>query len=434
MASPTKRMLYDVHEKPPIARSLILGLQHVFAMFGATVLVPILVNGGAGQEILPIPVALAMSGVGTLIYQLCTNNKSPVYLGSSFAFIAPVIAAAAGGTPGSAYSGIMMVGLLYVVCAIVIKFVGKDWIDKILPPIVIGPMIMIIGLGLASFAISQIGITSGTPLDLRNVIVALVAFLVAVFCATIAKGFAKVIPFLLGIIAGYVVAFPLGIVNIDAIAASSWVGIPAFKIPFLNYNIDIVAALVMAPVALVTISEHIGDHISLSRIIDRDLIKDPGLDKTLMGDGVATFVAGLVGGPANTTYGENTAVVGMTKVGSVWVLRIAAIIAIVLAFFTKFTSIIEAIPAPVLGGISILLYGFIASNGLRVLVYNRIDFGITKNVVIASSMLVLGIGGAAISIVIGDASLTFSGMSLAAIVGILLNVFIPGSESSGELD
>jgi uracil permease len=427
-------MLYDVHEKPPIARSLILGLQHVFAMFGATVLVPILVNGGAGQEILPIPVALAMSGVGTLIYQLCTNNKSPVYLGSSFAFIAPVIAAAAGGTPGSAYSGIMMVGLLYVVCAIVIKFVGKDWIDKILPPIVIGPMIMIIGLGLASFAISQIGITSGTPLDLRNVIVALVAFLVAVFCATIAKGFAKVIPFLLGIIAGYVVAFPLGIVNIDAIAASSWVGIPAFKIPFLNYNIDIVAALVMAPVALVTISEHIGDHISLSRIIDRDLIKDPGLDKTLMGDGVATFVAGLVGGPANTTYGENTAVVGMTKVGSVWVLRIAAIIAIVLAFFTKFTSIIEAIPAPVLGGISILLYGFIASNGLRVLVYNRIDFGITKNVVIASSMLVLGIGGAAISIVIGDASLTFSGMSLAAIVGILLNVFIPGSESSGELD
>jgi uracil permease len=250
------------------------------------------------------------------------------------------------------------------------------------------------------------------------------------------KGFLSVVPFLVGIVGGYIAAIILGIVDFAPVSAAKWFSVPGFKIPFKDYNLNLGAALVMAPIALVTISEHIGDHISLGRIIDRDLIHDPGLDRTLMGDGIATFVAGLVGGPANTTYGENTAVVGMTHVASVWVLRIAALIAIVLAFFTKFTSIISTIPNPVLGGISLLLYGFIASNGLRVIVYNRIDFGVMRNVIIASSMLVLGLGGAAISIATGEnVAVSISGMSLAAIVGILLNVALPAStEDSGELD
>jgi uracil permease len=424
-------MIYDVDDKPPIGKGLVLALQHVFAMFGATVLVPILV----GTDILPIPVALAMSGIGTLIYQLCTKNKSPVYLGSSFAFIAPVIAAAAAGGNGAAYSGIMMVGLIYVIFAFIIKAVGKAWIDKILPPVVIGPMIMIIGLGLAPSAIGQIGLNQAT-LDWKAIIVAAIAFLIVALCSTMGKGFLSVVPFLVGIVGGYIAAIILGIVDFAPVSAAKWFSVPGFKIPFKDYNLNLGAALVMAPIALVTISEHIGDHISLGRIIDRDLIHDPGLDRTLMGDGIATFVAGLVGGPANTTYGENTAVVGMTHVASVWVLRIAALIAIVLAFFTKFTSIISTIPNPVLGGISLLLYGFIASNGLRVIVYNRIDFGVMRNVIIASSMLVLGLGGAAISIATGEnVAVSISGMSLAAIVGILLNVALPAStEDSGELD
>lgn len=208
-------------------------------------------------------------------------------------------------------------------------------------------------------------------------------------------------------------------------AEASFLGLPAFKIPFLSYQVSFGALLTIAPIALVTMAEHIGDHTALGTIIGKDLLKDPGLDKTLLGDGLATFVAGLLGGPANTTYGENTSVVGMTKVASVWVIGLAAIIAIVLGFLGKFTAIVSSIPNPVLGGVSLLLYGFIAVNGLKVLIENKIDFGKNKNIIVASTMLVLGLGGAAISFVSGDFSLSISGMSLAAIVGIVLNLLLP---------
>mgnify|MGYP004532639503 FL=1 len=425
-------LILDVNEKPSIGKWIILALQHVFAMFGATILVPILVNSAAGAEVLTIPVTLVASGIGTLIYILCTKGKSPVYLGSSFAFIAPITAAYLKGGVSGAMIGIMAVGLIYVIFAIIIKLIGKNWLDKLLPPVVIGPMIMIIGLGLAPSAISQIGLSSGAALEWQPIVVALVAFLTTAIVAVAAKGFLKVIPFLIGIVAGYLAGVAVGIVDFTPITEAAIVGVPNFLIPFVSYTPNFSAILTIAPIALVTIAEHIGDHTALSAIMNRDLLKDPGLDRTLLGDGIATFVAGAIGGPANTTYGENTSVVGMTKVASVWVIGLAAVIAIVLGFFTKFTALISTIPNAVLGGVSLLLYGFISVNGLKVLIQNQVDFNNTKNVIVASAMLVLGLGGATISIVSGDLAVTISGMSLAAIVGIILNLCLPTEKSEED--
>ena len=427
-----RKMTYDVNETPPIGKWIVLAIQHVFAMFGATILVPILVNSAAGETVLTIPVALAASGIGTLLYLLCTKGKSPVYLGSSFAFITPLAAAYLKGGISGAMTGVMAVGLVYIVVATIIHFIGKDWLERLLPPVVIGPMIMVIGLGLAPSAISQIGINSGATFDVKTLAVAIVSFLVTALFMTKAKGFFKVIPFLIGIISGYILSVILGIVNFSAVDEASFISIPKFIIPFKDYALNFGALVTIVPIALVTLCEHIGDHTSLGNIIGKDLIKDPGLDRTLLGDGVATLVAGALGAPANTTYGENTSVVGMTKVASVKVIGLAAIIAIILSFFGKFTALISTIPNAVLGGVSLLLYGFIAVNGLKVLIKNQIDFEDSANVVIASSMLVLGLGGAAISITSGDMAITVSGMSLASIIGILLNLFLGKSEKSLE--
>lgn len=427
-----KKMLLDVNEKPTVGKWIILALQHVFAMFGATILVPILVNSAAGTTVLTIPVALVTSGIGTLIYILCTKGKSPVYLGSSFAFIAPLTAAFLKGGIAGAMTGIMVVGLIYVIVAIIIKLIGKDWIEKILPPVVIGPMIMIIGLGLAPNAISQIGLSTGTQLEWRGIIVAIVSFLVTAVVMVRGKGFLKIIPFLVGIISGYITAIALGLVDFAPVLEAAFFSMPEFMIPFVHYIPSFSAILTIAPIALVTMAEHIGDHTALSTIIGKDLIKKPGLDRTLAGDGIATFVAGFLGGPANTTYGENTSVVGMTKVASVWVIGLAAIFAIALGFLGKFTALVSTIPNPVLGGVSLLLYGFIAVNGLKVLIENQIDFGKPKNVVVASTMLVLGLGGAAISIISGDLSITISGMSLAAVIGIILNLCLSERKENGD--
>ncbi len=425
-------MVLDVNEKPTIAKWIILAIQHVFAMFGATILVPILVNSQAGETVLTIPVALVTSGIGTLIYILCTKGKSPVYLGSSFAFIAPIVAAYLKGGLSGAMTGIMVVGIIYVIVATIIKFVGKNWINKLLPPVVIGPMIMIIGLGLAPSAISQIGIVSGAEIEWKPIFVALVSFLVTAVVAVRGKGFFKIIPFLIGIVSGYIAAIFVGLVDFTPVVEATFFSIPQFMLPFVNYVPNFSAVLTIAPIAIVTMAEHIGDHMALSTIIGKDLLAKPGLDRTLLGDGIATFVAGLLGGPANTTYGENTSVVGMTKVASVWVIGLAAIFAICLGFLGKFTALVSTIPNAVLGGVSLLLYGFISVNGLKVLIENQVNFRKTKNVIVASAMLVLGLGGAAISIVAGDVSVTISGMSLAAIIGILINLFLPNEKESTE--
>lgn len=420
-------LLYDTNEKPTPGKWFILAIQHVFAMFGATILVPLLVNEAAGTTVLTIPMALVASGIGTLIYILCTKGKSPVYLGSSFAYITPIVVAFAKDGVSGFTTGIIAVGLIYVLFAFLIKLFGKNWVDKLLPPIVIGPMIMIIGLSLAPSAVEQLGLTSGS-IEWKSLVVGLVAFLVTAITAVGAKGFFKVIAFLIGIVSGYLVAICLGMVDFTAVAEASFFELPKFLLPGRDYTFSLVGLLTIAPIAVVTIAEHIGDHMALSAIINKDLIKDPGLERTLLGDGLATSVAGLLGAPANTTYGENTSVVGMTKVASVWVIGLAAIIAICIGFLGKLSAIFTTIPNAVLGGVSLLLYGFIAVNGLKVLVKNQINFENTRNVIVASTMLVLGLGGAILTFQSGDISVSFTGMSLAAIVGIILNLTLPKGE------
>ena len=416
MVEENSNMLLGVADKPPALRMVLLAIQHVCAMFGATILVPIVVNTTAGADILSIPVALVSSGLGTLIYLICTRNRSPVYLGSSFAFIAPMITGYAIGGTGSVFTALMIIGLVYVVISLIIRVSGPGWINKLLPPVVVGPMIMVIGLSLAPTAISEIGLDLAV-VPWKNLIVAFISFLVTALVAVRGKGILQVIPFLIGIIVGYIVAALLGMVDFTQALTANVIEIPKFYLPFMNYDLNFAAVLTIVPIALVTMVEHVGDHKVLSEIIGRDLIEDPGLQRTLLGDGLATFLAAFLGGPANTTYGENTSVVGMTRVASTYVIGLAAVIAIIFAFSGHLTALLTAIPAPVLGGISVLLYGFICVNGLKILIHNQVNFNNTKNVVVAATMLVLGLGGASISLASGDLSL--------AIVGVLLNICIP---------
>ena len=417
------KLIYDTYEKPPLLKWIFLAFQHVFAMFGATILVPIMINQSCGTEVISIPTALICSGIGTLLYILCTKGRSPVYLGSSFAFVAPIIAVYSKDGAGGFATGIITVGLIYIIFAFLVKLFGKEWIHKLLPPVVVGPMIMIIGLSLAPNAVRQIGL-SGTELEWKSLLVAAISFFTTAFLAINGKGFLKVIPFLIGILTGYVLSICLGLVDFTPVEDASFFSLPKLLIPLKDYTFSFSGMITLAPIALVSIAEHIGDHMALSSIIGKDLIKDPGLDKTLLGDGCATLFAGLVGGPANTTYGENTSVVGMSKVASVWVIGLAAIISICMAFLGMITAIFATIPDPVLGGVSLLLYGFISVNGLKVLVENKIDFNNIRNVVIVSVMLILGLGGAIITFKSGDVSISLTGMSLAAIFGIILNLLL----------
>lgn len=430
-SSGTTGLLYDVGERPPLQQAILLAIQHVFAMFGATILVPILVNAMAGYEVIPIPVAIFMSGIGTIVYQTCTKNKSPVYLGSSFAFIAPIALGYQTAGMAGAMTGLAVVGLIYIAFALIVLAVGKGWIDKLLPPVVIASMIMVIGLGLTPSAISQIGLDNADT-DWRHLVVALITIVTAIIFMIYVKGFFNVIPFLMAIIVGYVASVAFGLVDFSSVKEAPWFSLPRFQVMFYHYTPSLAAVWQIAPVALVTMAEHIGDHEALSTITGRDLLKNPGLAFTLLGDGLATLIAALFGGPANTTYGENTAVIGMTKNASVYVLRMAAVIAIAMSFMGKLTAIIAAIPGPVLGGVSLLLYGFIALNGAKVWVKERTNFGYMRNVVITALMLGLGLGGAVLALKLGNAVVSFSGMSLAALVGIILNLVLPQDVSELE--
>ena len=414
-------LLLDVDQNPPLAKGLLLSLQHVFAMFGATILVPLILG-------MPVSVALFASGLGTLIYMVATQFKVPVYLGSSFAFISAMAFAMKqmNGDVSAAQSGAVLVGLVYVVVALAVKLIGTKWIDRLLPPIVIGPMIMVIGLGLANSAVTNAGfIKDGT---VQQITVAIVTFLITAFINTKAKGFFKIIPFLFGIIGGYIVAILFGLVDFTPVLEADWIAIPQLYLPFSTngffkeyhwyFGPETWAIL---PVAVVTIAEHIGDHTVLSQICGRQFLKTPGLHRTLIGDGVATAVSAFMGGPANTTYGENTGVVGMTRIASVSVIRNAALFAIGLSFLGKFTALISTIPNAVLGGMAILLYGVIASNGLKVLIEKQVDFREVRNLIIASSMLVLGLGGAILEL----GPVTLSGTALCALAGVILNLVLP---------
>lgn len=419
-----KNLIIDVQEKPAPMQWLFLSFQHVFAMFGATILVPILTG-------YPVSVALFASGLGTLIYTLCTKGRVPVYLGSSFAYIGAVQIAvkAMGGDIRAAQTGLILVGIIYVVVALLIKVIGKDWIDKLLPPVVIGPMIIVIGLGLASNAVTNSGFIEGG--SIVQMLIAIITFMIAALISTKAKGFLKIVPFLCAIVVGYILSLCFGIVDLSGVASSPWFAIPEFSFPisipgFNSYKLYFgPETFAMLPVAIVTISEHIGDHTVLGKICGKNFLKDPGVDRTLIGDGVATAVSALIGGPANTTYGENTGVIGLTKIGSVYVTCGAAVIAILLSMCGKVAAVISSIPNCVLGGMSILLYGVIAGNGLRILIDEQVDLNKQRNIIICSAMLVIGLGGAILPL----GPLTFSGTSLAAMVGVILNLILPKEEA-----
>lgn len=407
-----KKLVLDVWERPKWYRWILLSLQHVFAMFGATVLVPILTG-------LDVGVALIGSGVGTLIYIALTKAKVPMYLGSSFAYIAAIITSfGVSGNFNGALTGIIAVGVIYCIVAVIIHFFGVKWLKWLLPSVIVGPMIIVIGLSLAPVAIGNITTAIENVAPWKNYLVAGVTFLTIVLVAVKAKGFPKIIPFLFGIVAGYIMALIVGMVDFSLFEGIRFFSLPKFQI-IGTYKLDFSALAIFAPLAFVTIMEHIGDHQVLGSIMDRDFLEEPGLARTLAGDGIATLVAGAMGAPANTSYGENTGVVAMTKVGSVWVTGLAAVIAILLAFISPINVFIQSIPTPVLGGMSLVLFGMIAANGLKVIVEDKVDLGNIKNIIIISTMLVVGLGGMVIAF---TNVIKLETMALAAVIGIALNL------------
>ncbi len=398
--------IWDVNELPSTQKYL-LGLQHAFAMFGATILVPILTG-------LNISVALFTAGVGTWLFHFITKKKVPAYLGSSFAFIAPIaLVVEKQGIP-FAQGGIIAAGIIYALVAFLIYKIGPSLIRSVFPPIVTGPIIMVIGLNLAPVAIDQ---ASGT--GAAGVIVAATALLGATIAAVFAKGFFKIVPVIVGLVAGYLAAVVAGIVDFAPIINAPWFGLPAFTVP----KFDLTAISIIAPVAIVSMVEHVGDILAISNTVGKgsEFVEDPGIHRTMLGDGLATAFAGLFGGPPNTTYGENTGVLALTKVFDPLVMRIAATFAIILALVPKLGGFIETIPQPVIGGISILLFGMIAAIGVRTVVENQTDLKISRNLIIAATILVLGLGGATLKLW----DLEFAGMALAALVGIVLNQVLP---------
>lgn len=408
-------VILDIHERPSFGQWIGLSIQHMFSMFGSTVLVPILVGLNPG-------IALFSSGVGTLMYILITRGKIPAYMGSSFSFIVPMLALMkTTGYPGIA-QGTVAVGMVYLIVALIISFFGSDWIDKVLPPIVVGPIVMVIGLSLAATAAKD-ATMNGNNYDLRFFAVAMITLLVTIGFNMFLKGFLSLIPILLGIVAGYVAALLFGIVDLSGVQSAAWFSLPSFQIPFISYHPHMYwgAILSMAPIAFVTMTEHMGHIMVLNKLTDRNFFKDPGLTHTLAGDGTASIIAGFVGGPPVTSYGENIGVLAITKVHSVYVLGGAALFAIIFSFVGKLSALIESIPSPVIGGISFLLFGVIASSGLRVIVDKQVDFNKKRNLMIASSILVIGIGNAYLQL----GQYTFSGLAVASVLGIILNLVLP---------
>lgn len=422
-----KNIVLAIDEKPKLGQWILLSIQHLFAMFGATVLVPALTGMSPS-------IALISSGIGTLVFILITKGKVPSYLGSSFAFINPIIALKAletvegsGVGPGSFLVGSFLVGVVYSLVALLIAKAGTRWLMALLPPIVVGPVIMVIGLGLSSTAVNMVTTNSAGEYDLIYVAIGFVTLLITILTAIFSKGFLSVIPVLVGIIGGYTFSVTLGVVDLEPVINANWIEVPEFTLPFVSYTPQLswYVIFLMVPVAIVPIAEHIGHQLVLSKVVNKDLIKDPGLDKSMLGDGIATMLAACIGGPPNTTYGENIGVLAITRAFSIYVFVGAACFAILFGFCGKISALLSTIPGPVMGGVSILLFGIIASSGLRMLVENKVDFKDKRNLIISSVILIVGIGGAAIHI--GDL-FSLEGMALASIVGVILNLILPGRE------
>ncbi|MBP5091664.1 MAG: hypothetical protein J6328_03800 [Bacilli bacterium] len=466
-----KKLILDVNESPKKkGQWIILAIQHVLAMFVACITVPAIVFQNVSVTIDGASVSLAglmiaptilSAGIGTLFYLFATKRKSPMFLASSFAYMdamAVAIKVDAGETGNVNLwilpIGMFIVGLIYVLVAFLVKTFGTAWINKLLPPIVIGPVIMVIGLGLAGSAVGNLTGTLGAGYNWCYIIAGLVAMIVTALCAHYGKKTISLIPFVLGMCAGYIVAvlftvfgYYIGgadyfrVVNFDPIVNNwtnitfeSFIGLPRVLpyvaavsknvVPFSGTHV-LQALLIFAPVSLVTICEHIGDHKNMSGVIDRDLIKEPGLSRTLIGDGVATALSGGLCGAANTTYGENVAVVGVTKVASVSVLMLACCFTIGLSFFSPLMTVVQTIPACVTGGVSLILYGFIAASGVKMLINEKIDFGNTKNIFVASVILVAGIGGLAFTFGNPDAPVAkITSTAVAMILGVCMNFML----------
>ncbi|MCT4562893.1 MAG: NCS2 family nucleobase:cation symporter [Maledivibacter sp.] len=403
-------------------KKIILGIQHTFTMFGATVLVPIITGFN-------ISVALFMAGIGTLLFHSVTKGKVPAFLGSSFAFIAPILSVLllktgaatteeALASPllgeGLAYAqgGLVVAGIIYLMIAALVAVFGVEKIISFFPPIVTGPIILVIGLKLAPTAIDMAS---------SNWILAIVSFGIVTAVSIYGRGFLKVLPVLIGLIGGYIVALITGNVDFTPMKEAAWVGKPAFTMA--KFSLETV--MIVAPVAIATVIEHIGDVLAIGTTVNKDFVKEPGLHRTLIGDGLATSISAMFGGPANTTYSENTGVLALTKVHDPSIVRIAAVFAIILGIMPKVGGVIKTIPTSVVGGISIILFGMIASIGARSLVEHQVDFGKSRNLIISAVILVLGLGGAALPIHMGIVNFTLEGMALAAIVGIILNKILP---------
>lgn len=421
-----------------VPKMLLLGLQHMFAMFGATILVPILVNSYFEGEGLSIQVTLICAGLGTLFFHACAKLKVPAFLGSSFAFLGGFSTVAgldtgifADMTMGEklpyACGGIVVAGLLYLVLAVVIKLVGVKRVMHYLPPVVTGPIIICIGLSLAPSAVSNAS---------TNWLLALIALATIIIFNIWGKGMFRIIPILLGVVIAYVVAVVLhalgftnpdgsAILNFSNIAAASWVGLPPFEL----CKFDLTAILVMAPIALATMMEHIGDMSAISATVGENFMADPGLHRTLIGDGLATSFSALVGGPANTTYGENTGVLELSHVHDPRVIRLAAVFAIILSFIPKMAEVIGSMPSAIIGGVSFMLYGMISAIGVRNVVENHVDFTKSRNLVIAAVILVCGLGfSSGLTFHVGGTAITLTGLAIAALAGIVLNAVLPGND------
>lgn len=432
-----KEAIYDARELG-VPKMLLLGLQHMFAMFGATILVPILVNTYFNGEGLSIQVTLICAGIGTLFFHLCTKLKVPAFLGSSFAFLGGFHTVAnldtgifkdmsMGEKLPYACGGIVVAGALYLVLALVVKLVGIKRVMRFLPPVVTGPIIICIGLSLAPSAVNNAK---------TNWILAIIAFAVIVIFNIWGKGMFKIIPILMGVVISYVVAFILfkcGVHNPDgsaiftfkAVKDAGWVDLPPFQLCKFN----ITSILVMAPIALATMMEHIGDISAISATTGNNFIKDPGLHRTLIGDGLATAFAAAFGGPANTTYGENTGVLELSRVYDPRVVRLAAVYAILLSFSPKVAECIGSLPASIIGGVSFMLYGMISAIGVRNVVENKVDFTKSRNLIVAAVILVSGLGfGDGITFTVAGTSITLTSLAIAAILGIALNAILPGKD------
>ena len=408
----------QVHERLPFLQSLPLSIQHLFAMFGSTVLVPVLFGVDPATILL-------MNGVGTLIYILVTKGKIPAYLGSSFAFLSPVFVVlghySGGEGYGYALGGFLMVGIVLVVIAGIVKVAGTGWIDVLFPPAAMGAIVAVIGLELAPTAAELAGwiapedAGADWTMDPTSALVALFTLGITIICWVTMRGFLKIIPILIGIVLGYIVAFFFGLVDFTNVREASWLSLPTYY----QMKIDWSSIFIILPAALVIIPEHIGHLFVTSNIVKSDLTKDPGLDRSLFGNGISTIISSFFGSTPNTTYGENIGVLAITRVYSTWIIGMAAVIAIILSFFGKLAALISSIPSPVMGGISMLLFGIIAASGIRMLVESKVDYNRSQNLILTCVVLVTGISGATVKI--GSVELT--GMGLATIVAIILGLF-----------